>query len=175
MTQTITLQPGESITITAAQSSGGGGGEGGGGSGGGDGGGGGSGGGSGGSSTNMGWGNNRVIVPGLPVSLSFTTGNTSSGASLPFVSGAEYGSAPSPMYAVLSETAGDFDHPVGGPMGTIGSVSGPSNSITLRFALGTGTNGYYPTLKLNTTYYVNVRDAEGTAGQRFFDLSVNSL
>lgn len=178
----ITLAPGESVTITAGQqSSGGGGGSGGGGSGGG---GSGDGGGSGSGGTtsdgvpivDMGWGNNRVFVQSLPVALRFRTGNKSSDRSLPFISGAEYptlGGSPSPRYAVLSRTAGDFTH---AEDNAPWAVSGPSNSVSIKFAVGTGNNfGGYASCELDTEFFVNVRDEGGNGGAMFFDLSINQL
>lgn len=87
--------------------------------------------------------------------LPFTTPNVDSGATLCKIDGSENdGYAAGDMYAVLSETPGDFEHPL--------AVSGPSKSITIDFALGNGdTYGYAGRCEKNKTYYVNVRNMQG--------------
>lgn len=86
--------------------------------------------------------------------IQFTTGSTSSSGSLPRIAAGEYGSPPSPRLATLSPKQCDF-----GPQPTVGAA-GEGNSVTMVFALGTGSGfGYYPVLALNTTYYLNVKNS----------------
>lgn len=108
------------------------------------------------------WQNPQRVFSNAPViALEFTTGSTDTHGRTVRISGAEYNDGPSDMTAVISETAGDFDHPIGPQIG-------PSKSMTAQFYVGSpGT--YYPTLQPNTRYYVNVKNDEGR--NKFFDLS----
>jgi hypothetical protein len=87
----------------------------------------------------------------------FTTGNVSTGSSLPRLTAAEYNSPPSSRTAVLSAIPCDF---------SVQSTPGATNignSITAVFALGTGTGfGYYPVLQLNKEYYLNMKNNPGS-------------
>lgn len=95
-----------------------------------------------------GFGSNDALV------VSFTTGSVSSGGSLPRIASAEYNSPPSGRIAYLSSKPCDFT-----PQTAFGANMN-GNSITAVFALGTGSGfGYYPVLELNTTYYLNIKNA----------------
>lgn len=85
----------------------------------------------------------------------FTTGSVSSTTSLPRVAGAEYNSPPSTRIARLSTTPCDFStQPVAG-------ANMEGNSITSVFAISPGSGfNYYPVLRTNTTYYLNVKNAD---------------
>jgi hypothetical protein len=100
------------------------------------------------------------------IAVQFTTGSVPTVGSLPRATGAEYRGPPLPRDACFSLLPGDFAHPISGPFGG-GVLVG--QSITLVFALQTA-DMYYPTLKLNTTYYLNVRNRDGQSGDMFFDL-----
>jgi hypothetical protein len=109
--------------------------------------------------------------PSDAIVVKFTTGNVSSISSLPRITGAEYQSPPSSRIAVLSPTACDF-----GTQPMMGAY-GEGNSITMVFAVGTGSGyGFYPVIPLNTTWYLNVKNSPNstcTAGgvcEMFFDL-----
>lgn len=104
----------------------------------------------------------------------FTTG---SGASipnnLPWVRGAEYGSGAANRNWNLSETKCSFDPPY-----LAFASHGESSAPNVPFTVVTPDQfGFYPVLKYNTTYYLNVKNAPGsgcvTACNMFFDLSKN--
>lgn len=89
------------------------------------------------------------------VIVQFTTGNVSTTTSLETLSGAEWSSPPSSRIATLSSTPCDFSAQT-----APGANIGPSNSITAKFGLGTGTGfSYYPVLNLNSTFYLNIKNA----------------
>jgi hypothetical protein len=91
------------------------------------------------------------------VVVAFTTGSVSSTTSLPRIAAAEYQSPPSSRIATLSSKPCDF-----GPQPTPGAA-GEGNSVTMVFALGTGSGyGYYPVLQLNTTYFLNMKNSPAT-------------
>lgn len=101
----------------------------------------------------------------------FTTGSVSTTGSLVTVSGAEYNSPPSWRIATLSATPCDF-----GPQPAMGAnITG--NSVTAKFALGTGTGfGYYPVLPLNTVHYLNIKNDElPTCAATLCDMFVDLL
>ena len=113
------------------------------------------------------------IGPNDAMVVRFTTGSNTSGANLPKISGAEYGTPASSRTAVLSTSACDFSAP---PALGWGAVSYGS-SVNVYFTVGPNNSGYYPALSPNTTYYLNVRTDPGgacsTSGacNMFFQLS----
>lgn len=112
-----------------------------------------------------GFGPNDIVV------VRFTAGNNNS-SSLAFISGAEYVDSPSSRIATLSSTPCDFS-----AQSTPGSTMA-GNSITSRFAVGTGSGfGYYPVLTKGATYYLNVKNtpnstciSQGGTCNMFFDI-----
>lgn len=97
----------------------------------------------------------------------FTTGNVSTSGSLPRIAAAEYQGPPLPRKACLSKIPGDFANPI---LNRFGRGVEEGQSVTFPFALGTGFDAYYPTLDLNTTYYLNMSNEGGQAGDMFIDL-----
>lgn len=94
------------------------------------------------------------FTPRGVVVVQFTTGSVSSTNMLPRIAAAEFSSSPSSRIATLSPTPCDF-----GPQAALGAA-GEGNSVTMVFALGTGSGyGYYPVLQLNTTYYLNIKNS----------------
>lgn len=107
-----------------------------------------------------GGGDGDVIV------LPFTTPNVDSGNTLCKIDGSENDGPPGDMLAVLSESPGDFDHGI--------FTSGPSKSITVDFAVGNGnTFGYAARLEKGKQYFVNVRNMQG--GNKSFYLHRGNL
>ena len=88
----------------------------------------------------------------------FTTGSVSSNNDLPHITvAAEYTAAPSSRTAVLSATPCDFSRQADPGANMNG------NTVTAIFALGSGSGSdYYPVLKTNTTYYLNIRNDPGS-------------
>jgi hypothetical protein len=189
----VTLQPGESITVTGASAIGGGGGPGGGTP-------------PGGGGTPPGGGGtppgNAQNCPGftktidiwlewstavrvttqqfgglgptdaLVVSFRVPYTGQSPGNNLSKIGAAEYASTPSARYATLSPTRCDF----GAQAAAGGSASG--YSVTIPFAWGGGFDyGYYPQLERGRIYYFNVRtlDGQGCAASGVCDLFVDLI
>lgn len=103
----------------------------------------------------------------------FTTGNGASQSNnLPRIAGGEYGGGGGNRDFNLSETACKFDEPwlAYAAHGT-GLPSVPFTVVT------PDPYGFYPVLKFNTRYYLNVRNSPGngctTSCNMFFDLSKN--
>lgn len=85
-----------------------------------------------------------------------TTGGVSTGGSLPRFGAAEYQSPPSSRIATLSLKPGDF-----GDQPTLGA-KGEGNSVTMVFAIGTGSGfGYYPVFPPNTKIFLNIKNSPG--------------
>lgn len=107
-------------------------------------------------STVGGMGPNDVVV------VTFTTGNVSSpDNNLPSIRAAEWVDGPSTREAALSSKACDF---TGGDLAQYGGTLNSGTSVSVPFAVGTGSNwGYYPKLLLNTTYYYNIKNASNPA------------
>ncbi|HEX3161143.1 MAG TPA: hypothetical protein VHQ92_01070 [Pseudolabrys sp.] len=86
--------------------------------------------------------------------LSFTTGNvTSPTNNLPHIVCAEFSSPPSQRIAVLSAQACDFSAQQWQGATTSGTT------VQIPFTVNNPSNfGYYPILKLNTTYYFNLKN-----------------
>jgi hypothetical protein len=103
-----------------------------------------------------GMGPNDVVV------VTFTTGNTSSpDNNLPAFAAAEWASGPSTRISVMSSAPCDF---TGGNLAQYSGGFNNGTSVSIPFAVGTGTNwGYYPKLALNTTYYFNIKNADNPA------------
>jgi hypothetical protein len=99
------------------------------------------------------------IGPNDAIVVRFTTGSNTSGANLPKISGAEYGTPASSRTAVLSTSACDFSAP---PALGWAAVS-YGTSVGVYFTVGPNNTGYYPPLTPNTTYYFNVRTDPGAA------------
>lgn len=76
---------------------------------------------------------------------------------LPRISAGEYNSPPSTRQAVLSDVPCDFS---GTALG-MGSSS-VSNSVQVVFSVVTSGGFFNPTLKANTTYYFNIKNASGS-------------
>jgi hypothetical protein len=93
-----------------------------------------------------GFGANDAVV------VQFTTGSVASNT-LVTLAAAEYGSTPSYRIATLSTTPCDFSRqPDWG-------ANSEGNSVSLPFVVISGnTYGFYPKLKGNTTYYVNIKN-----------------
>jgi hypothetical protein len=114
-----------------------------------------------------------AMGPNDIVLVHFTVGSGNSpNNNLPKIGGAEYGSTPTARYAVLSATPCDFTAQ------TWPGASASGYSVTVPFAVGTGSNfGYYPILTNSTQYYFNVKNLQGagcaSSGNcaMFFDLS----
>jgi hypothetical protein len=108
------------------------------------------------------WGANARIHPsaygGMAANdalvIKFVTGAESTTTNLAKIAAAEWGTTPSERLAVLSETPCDFT----GDSAVWGSKA-QGNSVTIPFAVGAGGGfGFYKVLKLNTTYYFNIRN-----------------
>ena len=109
------------------------------------------------------------------ICIEFTTGVTSSTNNLPRFAAAEWQSPPRNRTAVLSNNPCDFTR-----LPWPGAAGGPSTSITIPFAVGTGSGyGYYAVLNTQTTYWLNIKvsnplDNPGDA-QMFVDLNTYGL
>jgi len=90
------------------------------------------------------FGNNSALV------VQFTTGSTFGGG---WVSVAEYVDQKAERTAVLSDKPCDF-----GLQPTWGATPGSSIGVTVYFDVGGNNSGYYPGLRANTTYYLNVKN-----------------
>lgn len=85
--------------------------------------------------------------------ITFTTGAVSSSNNLPHITVVEYGDSPSQRVATLSATPCFFATNQATPGFGVG------NTITSVFAVGSGSGfGFYPVLKTNTTYYLNIKN-----------------
>lgn len=102
---------------------------------------------------NGGFGQNDALV------VTFTTGSaTSAQNSLPRVVAAEYQSSPSTRIAVLSATPCDWS-----AQDTQGATTS-GTTVTIPFTVNNSFNyAYYPILKLNTTYYLNLKNAPSSS------------
>lgn len=92
--------------------------------------------------------------PNDAVIISFTTGNVQSPSNnLPHIVGSEFTSPPSQRIAVLSAQPCDFS----AQEWQGATTAGPT--VQIPFTVNNPNNfGYYPILKLNTTYYFNVKN-----------------
>lgn len=102
--------------------------------------------------------------PGDVIAVKFTTGNSGTANALPKLAAAEYQDPPSARYAVISKAPGDFTQAANN------LYSGPSNSVTVAFAIRPGSNVFYGALDQGTTYYFNIRNEGGGSGNMFIDL-----
>lgn len=104
--------------------------------------------------------------------IEFTTGSVNTTNNLPHIVVTEYGSPPRARESVLSEQAGDFSM-----TGKRPGAQGAGNTISAHFGIGEGgTGGYYPALEPSKTYYLNMRNAPGAAAPGdVCDVSVNLI
>ena len=97
------------------------------------------------------------------IAVEFTTGTVPTGGSLPRFSAAEYADQPLTRFAAISDKPCDFT-PAANYL-----TSGPSNSVTVTFAIQPGASVFYGALKQATKYYFNIRN-ELASGNMFIDL-----
>lgn len=102
---------------------------------------------------------NGNFGPNDALVVTFTTGNgTSAQNSLPRIVVAEYQSSPSTRIAVLSATPCDWS-----AQDTQGATTS-GTTVTIPFTVNNSFNyAYYPILKLNTTYYLNLKNAPSSS------------
>lgn len=96
-----------------------------------------------------GMGANDVVV------VQFTTGATVNPNQYGNIVAAEYQSQPSARVFALSTSRCDFTTSLAA------GAAGTSNTATANFSVGSNA-GYYPALQPSTTYYFNVKNAEGS-------------
>lgn len=106
----------------------------------------------------------------------FTTGSGKSlDGNLPRVAGAEYGGGAANRIVAMSEKPCNFDA-VGGAVAASQNSSAPTIPFTVQNPYP-WIPGYYPDLKFNATYFVNIKVAPGsgctTSCNMFLDLSKN--
>ena len=98
------------------------------------------------------------------IAVHFRTGSVGTTNALPKLAAAEYQDPPWARYAVISTVPGDFSQ------AAQNLYSGPSNSVTVTFPIKPGANVFYGALEQNMDYYFNIRNEPGGSGNMFVDL-----
>ncbi len=108
----------------------------------------------------MDWNNPQRLIVGMDaatvVAVRFTTGpNPSPPNNLPHLVAAEYGTSPRNRIATLTTLPGAFWLSLLPPI--------DASTVTAPFSVGPNDTHYYPALEPNTTYYLNIKNADQSA------------